>query len=113
MCTSVLRGTKLGWGYFLRACPEIYEEVREWMMKMWGSLQPETRRGFHIGCLKEYVSPFKKQYETIYAIEHVTNNEVGTIFPHPFAFEVQGNIDVVWLVINPHIIAGSQVQTLA
>ena len=40
MCLSIIWGTHLKWDYFLRAQPDIYEELREWMVKTWGSPHP-------------------------------------------------------------------------
>ena len=57
MYTNILRGTKVGWGYFCCARPNTYEDLDMWMMKTWGSSQPKTRRGFHITQLKkDYVT---------------------------------------------------------
>ena len=46
MLTTILPGTKLGWGYFLRARPDTYEDLDMWIIKTWVSSQPEKRRGF-------------------------------------------------------------------
>ena len=89
MCHSIIRDTPLGWSYFLRARPDVYEELREWLIKTWGSPHPDTRRGFHIsGLKKEYVNLLKTRYEHVYDTNQICNNEVGTVFARAFAYEV-------------------------
>ena len=97
MFTTILRGIKLGWGYFLRARPDTYEDLDMWMIKTWGSSQPETRRGFHLNQLKkDYISELKSRYEQVYDTTHIVNNEVGTVFARAFACELHGGIEVDW-----------------
>ena len=75
----------------------MFEELDMWMMKTWGSSQPDSRRGFHISRLKkDYIIKLKTQYEIFYDTKQVINNEVGTVFAHAFACEVQGGIEVDW-----------------
>ena len=97
MFTTILRGSKLGWGYFLRARPDTYADLDMWMIKTWGSSQPETRRGFHLNQLKKnYITELKSRYEQVYDTKHILNNEVGTIFARAFACELHGGIEVDW-----------------
>ena len=89
MCDSIIRDTPLGWRYFLIAQPEVYEELRNWLIKTLGSPHLDTRRGFHIsGLKKEYVNLLKTRYEHVYDTNQIGNNEVGTIFARAFACEV-------------------------
>jgi hypothetical protein len=103
MYQSISRDTPLGWNYFLRARPDVYPELREWLLKTWGSAHPDTRRGFHMSGLKrEYINLLKTRYEHVYDTNQITNNEVGTVFARAFACEVQGGIDVNWEDFNRH-----------
>ena len=103
MYNSIIRDTPLGWNYFLRARPEVYPELREWLLKTWGSPHPDTRRGFHISGLKrEYMNLLKIRNEHVYDTNQITNNEVGTVFARAFACEVQGGINVNWEDFNRH-----------
>ena len=95
--TNILRGSKLGWGYFLRARPDTYEDVDMWMKQTWGSSQPESRRGFHLTQLKkDYIIELKSRYEQVYDTKHILNNEVGFVFARAFACELHGGIEVDW-----------------
>ena len=40
MCITIFRGIKLGWSYFLRTQPDIYEDLDTWMMKTWAHHNP-------------------------------------------------------------------------
>ena len=97
MYTKILRGTKLGWGYFFHARLDTYEDLDIWMMKTWGSSQLETRRGFHLTQLrKDYITELKSRHEQVYDTKLVLNNEVGTVFARAFACELHDGIEVDW-----------------
>ena len=56
MFTTILRGSKLGWGYFLRARPDTYADLDMWMIK---TIEEEL---YHWTQVRRWASLWYKTY---------------------------------------------------